>query len=286
MSVNEVTVEKQKTTSKAKGMFTKTVVAIFGTILTCFLLLKTPLWGTAILVSFIAGMMGFELAVPTGLVKNKFLQLLSVVFAVIVPWLVYLECDLSTVIICIFVFVAMSFVCAVFGKDGPAFREIIAALTAAFVLPFVMSLLLQISRAENGIRFVLLPFAVAWSCDALAQITGMIFGKHKLIERISPNKTVEGFIGGIGGSVIGVIIYAVVLHFVGIEVRMIPLLFVGAVGALFAVFGDLSLSYIKRECGIKDFGRLLPEHGGILDRFDSVLFVLPLCYVTYPYFIA
>ena len=106
---------------------------------------------------------------------------------------------------------------------------------------------------------------------------GTLFGKHKLCPIISPKKTVEGLIGGLVLAVVGMVVYGLILQFgFKFKVNYFYVVIYGLLGALGGVFGDLSFSVIKRQTGIKDYGHLIPGHGGILDRFDSVIVVAPL----------
>lgn len=128
-------------------------------------------------------------------------------------------------------------------------------------------------RAETGAWLVMLTFMCTWACDSGAYFMGKSFGKRRIAPNLSPNKTIEGSIGGFIGSVIIAAITGHIIH--------LPLLHSLALGAIFGVLcqlGDLSESAIKRELGIKDFGTIIPGHGGILDRFDSVLFAAPAAY--------
>lgn len=258
----------------------KVIAAVIGSALCGTILLETPIWGTVILISFASGMTGFEMSAATGLVKSRFLQIISVSMSAAVPWMIYFGVDETVRIVILFVFIITVFMYSVFFRTETELIEILTGIFAAFVFPLILSLFIVIIKGKNGRILVLLPLIIAWMCDAFSQIIGMKLGKHKLIERISPNKTIEGFFGGIVGSLIGVTIYAVILHLSGVSVHLLVLLLTGFVGALLSAVGDLSLSFIKRKCGIKDYGCLIPEHGGVLDRFDSVIFVLPLCVVT------
>lgn len=122
--------------------------------------------------------------------------------------------------------------------------------------------------------------------DVMAFCVGSLFGKHKLIERISPNKTVEGAVGGFfGGIIASFILYYWVQPILGTNVALYDYLILGSFCGIFAQLGDLVASFIKRSTEIKDFSNLLPGHGGILDRFDSLLFCAPIVF-TYLYFIA
>ena len=111
-----------------------------------------------------------------------------------------------------------------------------------------------------------------------AYFVGIRFGKHKLAPVVSPNKTIEGALGGIVTAMAGMVIYALVLDLlpVGIQVNYALALLYGLAGSLAGIFGDLCFSVIKRQTGIKDYGDLIPGHGGILDRFDSLVTVAPL----------
>lgn len=126
---------------------------------------------------------------------------------------------------------------------------------------------------EAGIKYIILALVIVWVTDSGAYFTGRKLGKRKLWPEISPNKTVEGFIGGIVLAVIGVVIMQMIAPF---DVSWAMLLFVTIFSSIFGQMGDLVESAIKRHYGVKDSGSLLPGHGGILDRFDSLLFVLPL----------
>ncbi|MCE5037908.1 phosphatidate cytidylyltransferase [Staphylococcus auricularis] len=128
------------------------------------------------------------------------------------------------------------------------------------------------TRAE-GLHYILLAFLVVWLTDTGAYIFGRLIGKHKLWPVISPNKTIEGFIGGIFCSLL---VPIVMMLFVDFNVAIWLLLIYTVILSMFGQLGDLVESGFKRHFGVKDSGRILPGHGGILDRFDSFMFVLPL----------
>ena len=125
---------------------------------------------------------------------------------------------------------------------------------------------------------MLLPLLISFVADGAALFAGMALGRHKLAPVISPKKTVEGMIGGFAGAVVGMLIYGLAVRFAfGREFRWLTGVLLALGGAGVSVIGDLFFSCLKREKQIKDYGRLLPGHGGVLDRFDSVLFCAPLC---------
>ncbi len=130
-----------------------------------------------------------------------------------------------------------------------------------------------IVREDNNF-FIWYVFLLAWITDTFAYFAGRFFGKRKLIERVSPKKTVEGAIGGVVGSVMVVAIFAWIFkrEFVFFSIIL------GLLGSVISQFGDLIASKIKRYCGIKDFGKIFPGHGGILDRFDSIILTAPFVY--------
>ena len=124
---------------------------------------------------------------------------------------------------------------------------------------------------------MLLPFILSFACDTFAYFAGRAFGRHKLAPKVSPKKTVEGSIGGILGNVVcGLIFVFVMDHWLEAGIGYGTMVVLAVTCSIVAQIGDLSFSLIKREFGIKDYGHLFLEHGGVLDRFDSVLFVTPL----------
>ncbi len=146
----------------------------------------------------------------------------------------------------------------------------------------LFSFLLLLSDKEYGMYYVPLVFVISWGCDTLAYYSGRLFGKHKLNERVSPKKTVEGAVGGLLGGTIGALILG---YFISAEsgANIVHFAFIGLVGAFFGQIGDLAASAIKRYAGEKDYPKLIPGHGGVLDRFDSILFVALIVYVYITY---
>lgn len=155
-----------------------------------------------------------------------------------------------------------------------------AGIMAGLIIPAGMAALLLLRVGDHGRFTVLLPIIIAYAGDGGALFAGMLFGKHKLAPKTSPKKTVEGSIGGLAVSVILSLLYALLLRGafdISFSLPMVALvaLITGAVSQL----GDLAFSLIKREFGVKDYGRLLPGHGGALDRFDSTIFAAPVVYL-------
>ena len=141
---------------------------------------------------------------------------------------------------------------------------------------------IAIIKVEYNVAVTLLPFILSWITDSGAYFVGCSIGKHKLIPNLSPKKTVEGAIGGIVACVLISLLYVFVLDKMGISIfggnDYLKMLIVSLVGSLISQLGDFASSAIKREFNVKDFGNILPGHGGVLDRFDSIIFVAPFVY--------
>ena len=144
----------------------------------------------------------------------------------------------------------------------------------------MLSFIYLVRELPHGIYTVWMIFISSWICDTCAYAVGMLFGKHKLAPVLSPKKSIEGAIGGVAGAALVGLIYAMVLKNAGISQSNLLWVFpvISAVGAVISQVGDLAASAVKRNFGIKDYGKLIPGHGGIMDRFDSVVFTAPMIY--------
>jgi len=160
------------------------------------------------------------------------------------------------------------------------FRQIPIALAGGMLIPLMLSCLINLRTLPFGHLFVLLPVIITIMTDSGAYFTGITIGKKKPFPNISPNKTVEGCVGGIIAGTLGMLIYGLILSYATPLTVFYPILILyGIVGAVMTELGDLAFSWIKRKCGIKDYGRLIPGHGGALDRFDSMTFAAPTMYL-------
>ncbi len=150
------------------------------------------------------------------------------------------------------------------------YEQIFFALAVTVLVPQAMSTMVRIDR-RFGVFYLILGLCGAWIADTGAYFTGVAIGKHKLCPEISPKKTIEGFIGGIVTT--GIVFTAAISIY---DKVFAPGAFIiGAICAVIGTVGDLSASMVKRQIGFKDYGKIMPGHGGLMDRFDSVLFVLP-----------
>lgn len=151
--------------------------------------------------------------------------------------------------------------------------QIMAAYFGVVYVAAMLSFIFLCRDLPDGKYIVWLIFLCSWGCDTCAYVLGMLFGKHKMAPVLSPKKSVEGGIGGVCGAVLLAVLYGALTKGPKTEYGIIC-----GIGALISMVGDLAASAIKRNQGIKDYGTLIPGHGGILDRFDSVIFTAPGIY--------
>lgn len=152
-------------------------------------------------------------------------------------------------------------------------NQVMATFFGVVYVAVMLSFILLTRNLPDGKFIVWLIFLCSWGCDTCAYCVGMLIGKHKMAPVLSPKKSIEGAVGGVVGAALLGVIYAVATHGAMLEYAVIC-----GVGALISMVGDLAASAIKRNQGIKDYGKLIPGHGGILDRFDSVIFTAPVIY--------
>lgn len=159
-------------------------------------------------------------------------------------------------------------------------EQVMGAFFGMFYAGILLSCLYLTREMSDGLYLVWLIFLSSWGCDTSAYCVGILFGKHKMTPELSPKKTVEGGIGGVVGAGLLGLIYGAVFS-VQMDEFANPALACAAIcmiGALISQVGDLAASAIKRNHGIKDYGKLIPGHGGIMDRFDSIIFTAPMIY--------
>ncbi|WP_294237067.1 phosphatidate cytidylyltransferase [Pseudobutyrivibrio sp.] len=177
---------------------------------------------------------------------------------------------------------------AVFVFSYPKFHshQIMAVFFGLFYVGVMLSFLYQTRMLPKGQFIVWLIFLCSWGCDTCAYCVGVLFGKHKMSPILSPKKSVEGAVGGVVGACLLTAIYCTVVSnvFKVDDFAILPLVCISAVGALISMVGDLAASAIKRNFEIKDYGKLIPGHGGVLDRFDSIIITAPIIYFLANYF--
>ena len=172
---------------------------------------------------------------------------------------------LATLILCMGVYVF----------TYPRYRsdQVTGAFFGVVYVAVMLSCIYELRILDKGVYLVWLVFLGSWGCDTCAYCVGMLIGKHKMAPVLSPKKSIEGAVGGVVGAALLGVIYAAAT-----QGKMAEYALICAVGALISMVGDLAASAIKRNQNIKDYGKLIPGHGGILDRFDSVIITAPVIY--------
>lgn len=241
------------------------------------ILLLLPEVVTALLIGIMSAIAAYELLFATGLVRHTRLICYSAAFAFAVPLWSHWGTDHAWGLLGLLVFLSALFAEMMYDHVKVRFEKVCYCLAAGLLIPFLLSALVRILNAESGRLLVLIPLILAFFPDTGAYFAGRHFGRHKLSPVISPNKTVEGAVGGAAVAILGMLLFAFMVDlFSSAQVNYGFALIYGLIGAVADVFGDLMFSAIKRQNGIKDYSNLIPGHGGILDRFDSMILVAPL----------
>ena len=170
---------------------------------------------------------------------------------------------------------------AVYVFSFPTYQsdQVMTAFFGLFYVAVMLSYVYQTRMLSDGSIVVWLIFLSSWGCDTSAYCVGMLIGKHKMAPKLSPKKSVEGGVGGVlGAALLGAIFAVAANHWAGTAASPLAYALICAVGGMISQIGDLAASAIKRNHDIKDYGKLIPGHGGILDRFDSVIFTAPIIY--------
>ena len=168
----------------------------------------------------------------------------------------------------------------VFGYPKYRAEQVMAAFFGFFYVAVMLSYVYQIRTLERGLYLAFLVFLCSWGCDTCAYCVGMLIGKHKMSPKLSPKKSVEGAVGGVAGAALLTALYCFIfrspMHLERGEIVILAV--IAAIAGLISMVGDLTASAIKRNYDIKDYGKLIPGHGGILDRFDSMIITAPIIY--------
>ena len=221
----------------------------------------------------------YEILSCIGMKKRIGLTLPIYVFAIASPFLVrYMESTVQYALVAFMVaagYAVYLFAHVVWSHGAISFADGAAVYTLALYILTALTAIIYVRDFERGGQYLyLLIFLGAWITDIFAYFTGYFFGKHKLIEDVSPKKTVEGSIGGIVFCAISFGVFGwIVNSFFGQNANILFLIVCGVILSLVSQIGDLIMSVIKRQYKIKDFGKIFPGHGGMLDRFDSILAV-------------
>ncbi len=266
------------------------LVAAIGVPLLILVLVFLPPLATGILVAAIAGAAAYEL-LHTACKRPNELYGLTILYAALTALMVFSITAVKSLAIdwpqilypaAAFLYLMGLFFFAVrtHGTEHAIpFTDVAVCIVAAFLFPAMYGCIALLRSI--GPAFVLMPFVVAFIGDSFSMLGGMAFGHKKFAPNVSPNKTWAGFIAGPIGSALGMVLLCLVYKWVwSMELPIWYFALVGIVANLFGQLGDLSTSLIKREAGIKDYSHIFLTHGGVLDRFDSILFIAPVVYAA------
>ena len=265
-------------------MLKRVLVGVIFVPLIVLLVLLAPAWAFACFVALIAACASWELLRATAKVPG-WVHVLTSAAAAVLP-LGFLFGTASGVIVlgftALILFVVL-FVHAILGYEterAMPYETIQKCLFSGIIMPAFLSslvILMGYGAEGHGRMYVMMTIGLAFITDAGAYFAGVLLGKHRGITQVSPNKSIEGYIGGLVIGVAFTVVFGLVAQFaLGATVSYPALILGGLLGALVTEVGDLAFSLIKREYGVKDYGNLLPGHGGIMDRFDSMVFCAPM----------
>lgn len=226
-----------------------------------------------------------ELARALGLQRKWFLYMPSLAAAAAVPF-----CDGEFQFLTYCAYTLVVFSAMIVYHHETTFKEVGVLYSMVVLIPCALHTLVSLRELNrgHGMFYVLIAVLAAWVADMGAYFAGTLFGKHKLCPEISPKKTIEGAVGGMVANIVVMLLcgvwFSLGFYHGGVEVNYLVLVIIGLLGSWISILGDLSFSLIKRSCHIKDFGQVIPGHGGILDRFDSVIFTAPFVYLLVSFF--
>lgn len=276
-------------------MARRIITAIVGIAILIPFIIFSYTWSILIFTTLVSAIAVWEIVSCVGHNKKWYVLAPSFLVSIAVQVLTRIlsvDAYLTTVLLTYLGYLVLMMTLAVFSKGRFKLSDATQIGTMVVYQSFGFAALVLLRDMEDGIFLFLLAFLIPWVCDAMAYFVGVFFGKHKMIPDVSPKKTVEGAIGGIVGVVVSAAIFGLVMQFgFGKTPNYIMLVTISLIGGFVSQWGDLIASLLKREYSIKDYGKLFPGHGGIMDRFDSMIavsiFVYIVCraFVTSPLFI-
>ena len=263
-------------------MKTRIITAIFAiSALVCVILAGDKIFGGVIFLLSIIAMREFlNCFKDTNYKPIKSVSYISTLWLLILLLRKYLTIDLASIGVILYIIIIALSLPIIFKSDKYNIGDIAVTLFGILYIPFLFSFLTLTRGLENGIYYIWMIFIGASVTDTFAYFVGCSIGKHKLAPKVSPKKTIEGAIGGVVGTVGVMSLYGLYLnsYIKAINIPMVHFVVIGLITAIVSQLGDLGASSIKRYVNIKDYGFILPGHGGILDRFDSIMFIAPIIY--------
>lgn len=258
-------------------MLQRVLVAVIFVPLIFLVLFFLPPIAVPISISILSMLAVHEVLWSTGFVKNAKLSGYSIILSGLIPFWIYIGQGTVSALCALFVYFTLVFLEAIASRFTVTVEKMGGSFFFATLIPYFLSSFTRLDQMEGGKVIIITPLIAAFLSDTFALFAGMLFGKRKLAPQLSPKKTVEGALGGALGAMASMLVYGVLVRVCFQFSVNFPLLALyGLLGSVAAQLGDLSFSYIKRQYQLKDFGNILPGHGGILDRFDSVIFCAPL----------
>lgn len=261
-----------------KSLKPRLLTAVIGIPLLVLLLLLAEVWSpvVAIIVAIATAFMTGEYLSANKLLKNFAVSVPCLLFSLLIPFPAITAYLYTAIILYIFVM----FIFMIFSHRKITYSELAYSVTGTLLITLGMSAIPLICSNNTGISFYFVTiFALPWMADAGGFFIGVTMGKHKLCPQISPKKTVEGAVGGIVFCVISAVLVGLIFQFLitpNIKINFLALILLGIIDAPISIIGDLSFSLVKRRYNIKDYGSIFPGHGGMLDRFDSIIFTAPV----------
>lgn len=258
-------------------MKTRIVTAAVLVPILFLVVLVAPKEVAAVILGILQAIASYELLYRTKLIKRPRLVIYSSLMAFAIAIWSCLDAVRAWFLLLLIIYFVLMFSEIMMDHVKVRFEMLGLCFVSGVIIPYMLSALVRILMMNLGRYVIMIPFLVAFMSDAGAYFVGIKFGKHKLAPVVSPNKTIEGVLGGLAGAVVGMLIYTMILDWpLQFDVNYLVAILYGIVGSAAGTFGDLCFSVIKRQTGIKDYGNLIPGHGGALDRFDSLVMVAPL----------
>ena len=265
-----------------KNLAARLLVALIGVPLLILVLAVLPPIFVPFALAVICGVSAVEFMTAVKKPDKRRIFIGPVLGAVTIPFGVYFGMREIAVPVCLYTVCVLMFTELMLSRRRKAEFGVTGALAGIFcgvVTPWFMSYLVELKLSSNGTYLVLLPFVISMLSDAGGYFAGIAFGKYHPFPDISPKKSTEGCIGSLVFGAACSMLYGFIAHLIsGLEANYVNLALVGLAANPFVQFGDLAFSAIKREVGIKDFSHLLGDHGGMQDRFDSMVFSVPVIY--------
>lgn len=273
-------------------MLTRILTAVVAVPLIIFLLYLDNTAVMLVAMTLVAALAVGEVLLATKYFSNKGVAAVCMIFVTAMPSFLCIDELKRFFPLLAATFLLIMFVIMLFDHEKVKFEEIALMSFVSFLIPLSLTMIVLLHKNfEYGVFNMVLALLIPWISDAGAYFVGSAIGKHKMAPKISPKKSWEGFFGGLVTAVAAAIIVGFGYPWVdslingaaSFSVRVPYLAAIAVVGSVLGVIGDFSASLLKRQCSVKDFGSIIPGHGGVLDRFDSVLFTAPFLYIAFSF---